>query len=75
MSLETAARQSLYRQTQARGGDLDSLADRALLGRIWRYAGRHHRRLTVFLALLESGCRQARLGGRGYPFAWNGKMY
>lgn len=51
MSLETVARQSLYRQTQARGGDLQSLADRRLLGRIWRFAGRHHRRLAVFLAV------------------------
>jgi len=51
MSLETVARQSLYRQTHARGGDLHSLADRRLLGRIWRFAGRHHRRLAVFLAV------------------------
>ena len=51
MSLETVARQSLYRQTQARGGDLQSLADRRLLGRIWRFASRHHRRLAVFLAV------------------------
>lgn len=51
MSLETVARQSLYRQTNARGGDLNSLADRALLGRIWRFAGRHHRRLAVFLVV------------------------
>jgi len=51
MSLETVARQSLYRQTRARGGDLHSLADRRLLARIWRFAGRHHRRLSVFLAV------------------------
>ena len=51
MSLETVARQSLYRQTHARGGDLHSLADRRLLRRIWRFAGRHHRRLAVFLAV------------------------
>ncbi|WP_163721821.1 ABC transporter ATP-binding protein [Mycolicibacterium psychrotolerans] len=49
MSLETVARQSLYRQTHARGGDLRSLADRRLLARIWRFAGRHHRMLWVFL--------------------------
>ncbi|MBI5338722.1 MAG: ABC transporter ATP-binding protein [Mycolicibacterium rufum] len=49
MSLETVARQSLYRQTHARGGDLRSLADRLLLARIWRFAGRHHRMLWVFL--------------------------
>ncbi|KRE27978.1 ABC transporter [Mycobacterium sp. Soil538] len=49
MSLETVARQSLYRQTHAQGGDLRSLADRRLLTRIWRFAGRHHRMLWVFL--------------------------
>ncbi|BBX68394.1 ABC transporter ATP-binding protein [Mycolicibacterium psychrotolerans] len=47
--METVARQSLYRQTHARGGDLRSLADRRLLARIWRFAGRHHRMLWVFL--------------------------
>jgi ATP-binding cassette, subfamily B, bacterial len=47
MSFETVARQTLYRQVRARGGDLRSLADRKLLGRIWRFAGRHHRRLGV----------------------------
>jgi ABC-type multidrug transport system fused ATPase/permease subunit len=51
MSFETVARQSLYRQTHARGGDLRSLADRALLTRIWRFAGRHHRRLGLFVAV------------------------
>ncbi|MDT5332289.1 MAG: hypothetical protein QOF31_3586 [Mycobacterium sp.] len=51
MSIETVARQTLYRQAHARGGDLRSLADRKLLGRIWRFAGRHHRRLGAFLAV------------------------
>jgi ATP-binding cassette subfamily C protein len=51
MSIETVARQTLYRQAHARGGDLRSLADRKLLGRIWRFAGRHHRRLGVFLTV------------------------
>jgi len=51
MSFETVARQTLYRQVRARGGDLRSLADRKLLGRIWRFAGRHHRRLGGFLAV------------------------
>lgn len=51
MSIETVARQTLYRQTQARGGDLRSLVDRRLLSRIWRFAGRHHRRLGVFVAV------------------------
>jgi ABC-type multidrug transport system fused ATPase/permease subunit len=51
MSFETVARQALYRQTHAKGGDLRSLADRALLTRIWRFAARHHRRLGVFVAV------------------------
>ncbi|WP_102145343.1 ABC transporter ATP-binding protein [Mycobacterium hubeiense] len=51
MSIETVARQALYRQTHARGGDLRALADRTLLTRIWRFAARHHRRLGVFVAL------------------------
>ncbi len=51
MSMETVARQTLYRQTHARGGDLRSLVDRRLLGRIWRFAGRHHRRLGGFVAV------------------------
>lgn len=51
MSIETVARQTLYRQAHARGGDLHSLADRVLLRRIWRFAGRHHRRLAAFVAV------------------------
>jgi ABC-type multidrug transport system fused ATPase/permease subunit len=51
MSLETVARQTLYRQTHARGGDLRSLADRALLTRIWSFSRRLHRRLGVFVAV------------------------
>jgi ABC-type multidrug transport system fused ATPase/permease subunit len=51
MSIETVARQTLYRQAHARGGDLHSLADRALLRRIWRFADRHHRRLGAFVAV------------------------
>ncbi|OBK74935.1 ABC transporter ATP-binding protein [Mycobacterium sp. 1274761.0] len=51
MSFETVARQTLYRQTHAKGGDLRLLADRTLLRRIWRFAGRHHRRLGVFVAV------------------------
>ena len=51
MSFETVARQALYRQTHAKGGDLRSLADRKLLRRIWRFAARHHRRLAVFVAV------------------------
>src|ERR1700712_3803048 len=50
MSFETVARQSLRMQTKARGGDIRSLFDRRLLGRIWRFAARHHRRLGVFVA-------------------------
>ncbi|RDH78955.1 ABC transporter ATP-binding protein [Mycolicibacterium moriokaense] len=51
MSFETVARQSLYRQTHAKGGDLRSLVDRDLLTRIWRFAGRHHRRLAAFVGV------------------------
>ena len=51
MNIETVARQTLYRQSRAQGGNLRTLADRALLGRIWRFAGRHHRRLGVFVAV------------------------
>ncbi|WP_301121403.1 ABC transporter ATP-binding protein [Mycolicibacterium fortuitum] len=51
MSMETVARQALYRQTYARDGDLRALADRKLLSRIWRFAARHHRRLGWFVAI------------------------
>jgi ABC-type multidrug transport system fused ATPase/permease subunit len=49
--MESVARQTLYRQAQARGGDLRALADRRLLARIWRFAARHHRRLGWFVAI------------------------
>lgn len=55
MSFETVARQSLYRQTRATGGDLRALANRALLTRIWRFAARHHRRLGGFVAISTVG--------------------
>lgn len=51
MSMETVARQALYRQTHARDGDLRALADRKLLSRIWRFAARHHRRIAWFVAI------------------------
>ncbi|MFV8162419.1 ABC transporter ATP-binding protein [Mycobacterium sp. 134] len=51
MNMETVARQSLYRQTHARDGDLRALADRRLLSRIWRFAARHHHRLGGFVAI------------------------
>ncbi len=54
MSFETVARQTLYRQVRARGSDasdLRSLADRKLMGRIWRFSNRHHRRLATFVAV------------------------
>lgn len=51
MSIESVASHTLYRQMQAHGGDLRSLADRALLRRIWRFSARHHRRLAVFVAV------------------------
>jgi ABC-type multidrug transport system fused ATPase/permease subunit len=54
VSFETVARQTLHRQVRARSSDLSdlrSLVDRKLLGRIWGFAGRHHRRLGAFLAV------------------------
>ncbi|MGV0738429.1 ABC transporter ATP-binding protein [Mycobacterium syngnathidarum] len=51
MSMETVARQSLYRQAHARDGDLRTLADRRLLSRIWRFSARHHRSLGGFVAI------------------------
>jgi ABC-type multidrug transport system fused ATPase/permease subunit len=51
MSLETVARHTLYRQIRASSGDLRSLANRALLGRIWTFAARHHRRLGLFVGV------------------------
>lgn len=51
MSMETVARQTLYRQAHARGGDLRSLVERKLLSRIWHFAGRHHRRLGGFVGV------------------------
>ncbi|HEX2212174.1 MAG TPA: ABC transporter ATP-binding protein [Mycobacterium sp.] len=51
MSMETVARQTLYRQSHARGGELRSLLNRALLRRIWRFAARHHGRLRGFVAV------------------------
>jgi ATP-binding cassette, subfamily B, bacterial len=54
MSFETVARQTMRRQVRARSSDLSdlrSLADRELLRRIWRFAGRHHRRLGAFVAV------------------------
>ncbi|OBG88611.1 ABC transporter [Mycobacterium sp. E136] len=51
MSMETVARQALYRQSHARGGDLRSLLNAALLRRIWRFAGRHRPRLRAFVAV------------------------
>ena len=51
MSIESAASHALYRQMNASGGDLRTLARRGLLGRIWRFSARHHRRLGVFVGL------------------------
>jgi ABC-type multidrug transport system fused ATPase/permease subunit len=51
MSMESVARTTLRRQMTARGGDVRSLADRALVARIWRFAARHHRRLAAFVAV------------------------
>lgn len=55
VSLEAAARQSLYGQLRVRGGTVRSLADRRLLRRIWRFSERHHRRLAVFLVVSVLG--------------------
>ncbi|KUI02470.1 ABC transporter ATP-binding protein [Mycobacterium sp. IS-3022] len=55
MSIETVARQTLYRQSHARGGDLRSLLNCALLRRIWSFAGRHHPRLRAFVAVSVVG--------------------
>ena len=51
MNIETAARQSLYRQMRAPGGEVRGLMDRNLLRRIWTFSARHHRRLAVFVAI------------------------
>jgi len=51
MNIEVAARHALHRQIRAEGGQLRTLADRALLTRIWRFAQRHHRRLGAFVAV------------------------
>ncbi|KUI20352.1 ABC transporter [Mycobacterium sp. GA-1285] len=55
MSMETVARQTLYRQSHARGGDLRALLNAALLRRIWRFARRHHPRLRGFVAVSVVG--------------------
>ena len=51
MNIETAARQSLYRQMRAPGGEVRGLMDRNLLRRIWTFSARHHCRLAVFVAI------------------------
>jgi ABC-type multidrug transport system fused ATPase/permease subunit len=51
MSIETVAWNSLYRQMNADGGTLRAMADPMLVGRIWAFSGRHHRRLGVFVAV------------------------
>ncbi len=51
MSIESVASYTLYRQMHAHGGELRSLADRALLRRIWRFSSRHHRRLVAFVGV------------------------
>lgn len=55
MNLETVARQTLYRQTRARGGELRELANRGLLRRIWQFSARHHRRLGFFVGVSVVG--------------------
>lgn len=47
MTFESVAKQTLRRQMRAPDGQLRSLANKALLLRIWRFASRHHGRLVV----------------------------
>ncbi|GBE64770.1 ABC transporter ATP-binding protein [Mycobacterium sp. MFM001] len=49
--MESVASRALYRQMHARSGELRSLVGRGLLGRIWRFSGRHHRRLGAFVGV------------------------
>ncbi|MCV7399805.1 ABC transporter ATP-binding protein [Mycobacterium fragae] len=51
MNVESAAWRTLHGQVHARSGDLRSLLGGGLLRRIWRFAGRHHRRLGGFVAV------------------------
>jgi ABC-type multidrug transport system fused ATPase/permease subunit len=51
VNVESAAWHTLYRQMHARSGDLRSLLGSGLARRIWRFAGRHHRRLGGFVAV------------------------
>ncbi|MGH3521743.1 MAG: ABC transporter ATP-binding protein, partial [Mycobacterium sp.] len=51
MNVESVARHTLYRQMHARSGELRFLLGSGLVGRIWRFAGRHHRRLGGFVAV------------------------
>ncbi|WP_116374415.1 ABC transporter ATP-binding protein [Mycobacterium sp. MFM001] len=51
MNMESVASRALYRQMHARSGELRSLVGRGLLGRIWRFSGRHHRRLGAFVGV------------------------
>lgn len=49
--MESVASRTLYRQMHARSGELRALVGRGLVGRIWRFAARHHRRLGFFVAV------------------------
>lgn len=49
--MELVASRALYRQMHARSGELRSLVGRGLVGRIWRFSGRHHRRLGAFVGV------------------------
>ncbi|ORW05472.1 ABC transporter ATP-binding protein [Mycobacterium kyorinense] len=51
MNMESVASRALYRQMHARSGELRSLVGRGLVGRIWRFSGRHHRRLGAFVGV------------------------
>lgn len=51
VNMESAASRALYRQMHAPSGELRSLVGRDLVGRIWRFSGRHHRRLGAFVGV------------------------
>jgi ABC-type bacteriocin/lantibiotic exporter with double-glycine peptidase domain len=55
MSMGSVAGRTLDRQMPAQSGQLRKRADRAPLSRIWRFAGRHHRRLGPFVGVSVVG--------------------
>lgn len=51
VNVESAAWRTLHGQVHARSGDLRTLLGGGLVRRIWRFAGRHHRRLGGFVVV------------------------